>query len=323
MCDVTYNRVFWEYIQTKSYMRPLSSYFCHELVPSLGVKVLDPPYKKCDDFKKDYTWLVRAFKRRYPNKRFVLALSGGIDSEVCAETFYQLDIPFRAISLRLFDGANDFDIAFAARYCKTRNIDYKIYNLSLSHLKSSVIPKAVEFGQFTHSASQCALTHLFDHVADDEILIMSGHNPDYHPQLGFGWMEDSINMVKYAINTDKRFMTFTSLESIFVHYMKNFDASLPGGKNNDFIYKAFPTLSMRKKMTGWEAALDQQDECQSIVRKLCNHAHATFVTWPELTLRRKLEVEKNLDEYFQKHKLQDTWLSYKLQKGVKSGIHKT
>ena len=323
MCDITYNRVYWEYFQSKTYMRPLRGYFCHELVPSLGVRVIDPPYRSCSDFKKDYIHLVRKFKRRYPDKRIVLALSGGIDSEVCAEVFHELKVDFRAISLRLFDGANDFDLAFAARYCKQRGIDYKIHNLSLQYLIDKVIPKAVEFGQFTHSAAQCALTHLFDYVEDDEILIMSGHNPDYCENLGFGWWEDSINMVKYAINTDKKFMTFTSLEPIFVHYMRNYDSNLPGGKNNDFIYKAFPNLSVRKKMTGWEASLEQQADCEYVVRECCRRAYTTFVTWEGLTKRRKLEVEKSLDSYFQEHKLHDTWLSYKLLTGAEIGLHKT
>lgn len=323
MSDVSYNRVFWEYFQTKSYMRPLRGYFCHELVPSLGVRVTDPAYRQCGYFKTDYAHLVYKFAKKYPDKRFVLALSGGIDSEVCAETFHELKIPFRAISLRLFGGANDFDLAFAARYCKQRKIDYKIHNLSLSQLTDKVIPKAVEFGQFTHSAAQCALTHLFDFVDEDEILIMSGHNPDYCEHLGFGWWEDSINMVKYAINRDKKFMTFTSLEPIFVNYMRNYDSNLPGGKNNDFIYEAFPKLSRRKKMTGWESSLPEQADCEYIVRECSRRAYTTFVTWEGLTKRRKLEVEKSLDSYFQEHKLHDTWLSYKLLTGAEIGLHKT
>ena len=49
-------------------------------------------------------------------------MSGGIDSEITAETFYQLGIPFEGITLRLFDGKNDFDLLYVEEYCKKRNI---------------------------------------------------------------------------------------------------------------------------------------------------------------------------------------------------------
>ena len=47
-----------------------------------------------------------------------------------------------------------------------------------------MVAKACKYGQFTHSPSQVALTHLFDFVGDDEILINSGHNPDYCQNIG-------------------------------------------------------------------------------------------------------------------------------------------
>ena len=60
----------------------------------------------------------------------------------------------------------------------------------------------------------------------------------FYPKLGLGWWEDSPNYVKYAINTNQKFMTFTSLEPIFCHYAKNHDSSQPGEKDNTFLYEA-------------------------------------------------------------------------------------
>ena len=74
-------------------------------------------------------------------------------------------------------------------------------------------------------------------MGDDEILINSGHNPDFYSKLGLGWWEDSPNYVKYAINTNQKFMTFTSLEPIFCHYAKNHDSSQPGKKTIRFCMK--------------------------------------------------------------------------------------
>ncbi len=161
-------------------MRPLKGYYCHSDLPSLGSYVDVPAYKKHGkNIREDYFDLVSKFAKKYKNYKFVLGMSGGIDSEVCAETFYQLNIPFRVLSLRLFKGQNDFDIIYAAKYCKDRKIEQKIIPLSYDKLVRSVLPKAVKHGQFTHSVSQVALTYLFEFIGDNEILINSGHNPDF------------------------------------------------------------------------------------------------------------------------------------------------
>ena len=163
MYDISINRTYWKYVQTNSFMRPTKNYYCHERIPSLGSYVLPSPYKKHGkSIRDDYFLLVQEFAKKYKDYEFVLGMSGGIDSEVCAETFYQLNIPFRVLSLRLFKGQNDFDLIYAAKYCKDRGIEQKIIPLSFDKLIRDIIPKAVKYGQFTHSVSQTALTYLFD-----------------------------------------------------------------------------------------------------------------------------------------------------------------
>ena len=79
------------------------------------------------------------------------------------------------------------------------------------------IPDAIKHGQFTHSYSQIALTNLFNHIDPfKEILIFSGHNPDFHRQIGIGWWEDSPNIVKYAIAKDLSFLRLPLLSLFFV-----------------------------------------------------------------------------------------------------------
>ena len=243
-------------------------------------------------------------------------MSGGIDSEVCAETFYQLNIPFRVLSLRLFKGQNDFDLIYAAKYCKDRGIEQKIIPLSFDKLIRDIIPKAVKYGQFTHSISQTALTYLFNFISDKEILINSGHNPDYYPDLGLGWWEDSPNYIKYAINTDNKFMTFTSIEPIFCHYAKNHDSSQPGEKDNSFLYESYDNLSYRIKYTGWEKSLNEMKIAEDILRKECRYAYQTFLTWRGNTLRYKKRLEDKLDKHFENNKLSEDWLEYKLLTGL-------
>ncbi len=281
--DLSLNRVYWEYLQTKNYMRPRIGYWGDEYVSTLGSRVTCPPYTKFSkSIKEDLTFLATKFAEKYANYKFTLALSGGIDGEVTAETFYQLGIPFDVISLRLFDGLNDFDIIYAARYCKDRNIPYRVVKLGQERVVEDMFPKVHELGQFTHSMSQICLTRLFDFVEDDTILIFSGHNPDVHPTLGWGWWEDSPNLVKYAINTNKKFFTFTSLEPIFLHYSKHWDGTQPGEKNNDFLYKAYPNLSRRIKRTGWEKMPLVQENLILEYSKFNNYRWQSFITWDYL-----------------------------------------
>jgi len=295
--DLSLNRVYWEYPQTGTYLRPNHNYCCTSAIPSLGVRVTVPEYsKRSSSFKRDLQGLVKQFANKYKDHRFVLALSGGIDSEVTAEQMYELDIPFRGLSLRLFDGTNDYDIFCAAKYCKDREIPLKVVNLKWDRMMSETIPDAVKHGQFTHAYSQIALTHLFQHVDDDEILIFSGHNPDFHRGIGIGWWEDSPNMVKYAIAKNKKFFTFTSLEPIFCHYAANFDASQPGDKNNDFLYAAFPQLTRRVKMTGWEKNGKIIPDLEDQIRECSAYRRQSFITWERFTLDfiRKMFMEKGL-----------------------------
>ena len=265
----------------------------------MGVRATVPVYKRrSKSFHADLTTLVKAFAQKYPNYQYVISLSGGIDSEVTAETFYQCNIPFRAVIQRLFKGANDHDIIFAVKFCQQRNIPFKIIDLSVEKLKKEIIPDAVKHGQFTHSYSQIALCNMFNYIdKQKEILINSGHNPDFHPSIGIGWWEDSPNIVKYAIAKHYKFFTFTSIEPIFCHYAANYDGDQPGHKNNDFLYEAFPHLKRRIKMTGWEKSVKLVGELTNCIRESANFRYQSFITWEEYTLAfiRKIFVQKGFE----------------------------
>ena len=283
--DLSLNRVYWEYVQNRTWSRPSSEYLGSSQVPSIGARVTVPPYKKKGkNIKEDLEKLVFMFAEQYKDYKFVLALSGGIDSEITAETFYKLGIPFRAISQSLFDGTNKHDIMYAVKYCKDRGIKHHVLNLSYRKMLEETIPDAIKHGEFTHSYSQIALTNIFSYIKDDEIVVFSGHNPDFHRGIGVGWWEDSPNIVKYAIRKKQRFFTFTSLEPIFCHYADNFDGNQPGDKDNDFIYQAYPHLTRRVKMTGWENNVSMIPRLETRIRYLARNQHMTYLTWDYFTL---------------------------------------
>ena len=284
--DLSLNRVYWEYVQNRSWMRP-DKYETSQVCPSLGVRCTAPMYyRRGKSFYNDLKILVEQFHKRYGETyRYVLTLSGGIDSEVTAEMFYQLGIPFRTISQRLLGGINDDDLKYAFEWVKERSIDHEIVELNRDQFVSETIPEGVKLGQFTHSYSQIAHTNMFHHVDDAEILIFSGHNPDWHNGVGIGWWEDSPNLVKYAINANKLFFTFTSLEPIFCHYAANYDAKQPGDKNNNFLYEAFPHLPRRIKLTGWENGYNHAGIIRDKIRATHNYTRQSFITWDTFTLQ--------------------------------------
>ena len=293
--DLSLNRVYWEYVQNRTWSRPSSEYLGSSQVPSIGARVTVPPYKKKGkNIKEDLEKLVFMFAEQYKDFKFVLALSGGIDSEITAETFYKLGVPFRAISQSLFDGTNRHDIMYAVKYCKDRGIKHHVLNLSYRKMLEETIPDAIKHGEFTHSYSQIALTNIFSYIKDDEIAVFSGHNPDFHRGIGVGWWEDSPNIVKYAIRKKQRFFTFTSLEPIFCHYADNFDGNQPGDKDNDFIYQAYPHLTRRVKMTGWENNVSMIPRLETRIRYLARNQHMTYLTWDYFTLNfmRQLYLKK-------------------------------
>jgi hypothetical protein len=262
------NHVYWRY-SNNSYMRPEGD--C--TVEAICDKFKYHSY----NIKADYKRLVRRFDHTFAGYKPVISLSGGIDSEVCAETFYNLNIPFSCVTLSLFGDKNAIDLNRARTYCADRKIQHKIIPISMNEMKERT-KKAVMFGQFNASPSQVCLTKLLDEQAEDEILIGCGHNPDVHPTLGLGWWEDSPNMIKYAINRDKNFFSFTSLEPIFCHYAMNVDTTKPGNKNDEFIYKDYPQLRKRIKMTGWEACISEELAITHYIKKL-NNVDSLFITW--------------------------------------------
>jgi len=296
--DFSLNRTYWKYEKNQSIWRP-NDYDWDFAGVHRGVEVIVPEYKKrSNSLLHDMKSLVTSFHKIH-NGEYVITMSGGIDSEIVAETFYRLNIPFRVLIQRLFKGANDYDIMYAVKFCKERSIPYKIIGLSFDKFVKDLIPDACTYGEFSASYSQIALTNLYNYVTDSEIIIFSGHNPDFDSYIGIGWNEDSPNLVKQAIAKKKKFFTFTSLEPIFCHYAANFDPNQPGMKDNEFIYSEFPNLPRRKKLTGWEHI--NQDQLFDIIDQVNRYSKTLFtpfITWPKF--------KNKFDERFPLKKIHQT-----------------
>ena len=121
--------VYWEYIQNKHWMRPDKYKNSNTSSMHWSACTDNPYFRRGKSFKQDLESLIEQFHKRYGKKyNYVLTLSGGIDSEVTAEAFYQMGIPFRTISQRLLGGINDHDLKWANDWLKTRKVDHEVLN---------------------------------------------------------------------------------------------------------------------------------------------------------------------------------------------------
>jgi hypothetical protein len=65
------------------------------------------------------------------DKDIWICMSGGIDSEVVAKTFKDLEIPFKVLIARFNDSINQHDIIYAQRWCEYYNIEYKFFDINI------------------------------------------------------------------------------------------------------------------------------------------------------------------------------------------------
>ena len=69
-----------------------------------------------------------------------LALSGGIDSEVMAQSFFAMKIPFQPFSIRHCDNGNLHDIEWAIKWCKAKGLELKILEIDFLNFLKEDIP---------------------------------------------------------------------------------------------------------------------------------------------------------------------------------------
>ena len=60
-----------------------------------------------------------------------VCMSGGIDSEIVAHTFKELNIPFQAFIVKFSNNLNEHDIVHAIRWCKDNKIKYRIFDFDV------------------------------------------------------------------------------------------------------------------------------------------------------------------------------------------------
>jgi hypothetical protein len=98
------------------------------------------------------------------DRPIVVSLSGGIDSEVIAKAFLELDIPFSAISFKHVSNTNRHDIQYAERFCKNNNIVHMIEEFSFENFLFNKIEDYIKQGYRSTNIFRYLQIMILEHV---------------------------------------------------------------------------------------------------------------------------------------------------------------
>ena len=164
---------------------------------------LEPQHKsQIIDFKTAGINVAKDIGSSYDN--IYLALSGGIDSEFAAECFLKAGVPFTPIVAEI-KGSNEFDSWYACRWCKEKNIQPTIINVSLEDIKKGAIDIIKK--TFTRSIGPILWNILNDHVKKlNGNLVTGAGDIEYFPDPSFyaEWMHDDKIKGEYDIQIEDK-----------------------------------------------------------------------------------------------------------------------
>ena len=90
-----------------------------------------PPKGKPDTPIREAEKSAFYYYKKYKNKKFILCMSGGMDSQVMAESFLRAGVPFSASIWKYKKNLNTYDIKSAIKFCEEHSIDYEIEECDL------------------------------------------------------------------------------------------------------------------------------------------------------------------------------------------------
>lgn len=142
--------------------------------------------------------------------------SGGIDSEVVAQSFKQVGIPFTVSIMRFKDNFNLHDISYAIIYCEQNNIKYDLIDLDLLKFWENESHDYAERAQ-CYSPQLCPMMWLSDQIdgfpvmgsGDSYLVKQIPHNyipgvSPYEPSQWYSWVNEvHKSFYKHFMNQDR------------------------------------------------------------------------------------------------------------------------
>ena len=145
----------------------------------------DKVSRKPMDFRSECLDVVAKIKDQYPNQLFSVFFSGGLDSEVLAQSFLLAKVPFVADILRFSGGFNDHDIQYAIDFCEYHNVKYRVHELDIVEFYKSkeYVPIGIKY-QSTQIA-QIQLIWLMNKI-DDAIPVLGTGEVFFEQKFDYG-----------------------------------------------------------------------------------------------------------------------------------------
>lgn len=162
------NHFHWSYDGTPFTLRtnPYSTFKMHWGKPSRPVM----------NFKDECIKVCQILAETYPNQKFNVLFSGGIDSEIVMQSFIWAGLTQRtkATIIRFTGGYNDHDIAYAIDFCKYHAIPYELMELDIVEFFNSkeYIPYGMKYQSIQLAQIQCIWA--LDRIQDDIPVLGTG-----------------------------------------------------------------------------------------------------------------------------------------------------
>ncbi len=258
---------------------------------------------------------VQKFFKPLKNKKFLLALSGGVDSTVLFHLMYGLKIPFEVahINYKLRNEDSEKDQFFMEELCSNYNIQCNIYQLNESEKKalqeSNLQEKArkIRYKYFEKILSEKKLNYiLLAHHADDQIedfFLKLARNSGMRGLAGMSQISENrlrplLNFSKddilnYALENDIAFRVDASNESSKYSRNKIRNIILPFLAENKCEVKNQIHLLQKHFL---RKTLEIESEIKPIVEDFLRDKILKISTYIELDIHRKIELARQLGE---------------------------
>lgn len=168
-----------------------------------------------------------------------LGLSGGVDSELVANTLLRNHIDFVPFILEI-KGVNDLEVWHAHHWCWRNNITPQVYSMSVPEFEQKFLPNLRRLRD-THQVGLIMIIWMSDYIASlggKLITAVAELNLDFDTKTFYS------NTVDYVMNLFDRnhhptgFFSYTP--ELVLSYIKQFDTDLDEQYNKVMFYKVSP-----------------------------------------------------------------------------------
>ena len=207
------------------------------LTPERFAFRVNTPATKELDFESACDLTAQTLYQEWGSRPLYLSLSGGLDSEVIADTFVRNRIPFVPIILCV-DDVNSAESQYAESWCRRHNIDPLIKNLTIVEY-TDIIKKYLPVLRDTHQTGITAFLYLADFVQQLGGCYVNGVGDINQEQDQF-----YCNVVDFALDVfcpgqhPTGFFMYTA--EVALAYIKMFDSTADEQYNKLTFYNVLP-----------------------------------------------------------------------------------